>query len=67
MYRVVRFYFSHPSGIRRRIVRRRILTEEEAQRFCRDPETSSSTATGRAARRLTARVDPWFCGYEKGR
>lgn len=39
------------------------LTLEQAQAHCSDPETSSSTATSDAARKLTARKGPWFDGY----
>lgn len=62
-YNLVRFYFSHPSGIRRRRIRQRV-TLTEAQNYCSDPETSSSTATSAAARRRTRRVGAWFDGYE---
>lgn len=41
------------------------LTLEEAQAHCRDPETSSSTATSSKARRRTAVMGPWFDGYEE--
>jgi hypothetical protein len=41
------------------------LTLEEAQAHCRDPQTSSSTATGAKARRYTEQHGPWFDGYEE--
>mgnify|MGYP001564869206 CR=1 FL=1 len=41
------------------------LTLEEAQAHCKDPETSSRTATGRKAKLLTDRCGPWFDGYEE--
>lgn len=59
-YRVVRFYFNRP-GYRRTILSG--LTEAEAQAHCNDPETSSSTAKGSAARTRTRRMGPWFDGY----
>lgn len=62
MYRIVRHYLNHP----RRVVRRG-LTLEQAQEHCRDPESSSKTATGAAARRVTRRMGPWFDGYEEAR
>jgi hypothetical protein len=60
-YNVVRFYQS--AAIRRRVIRERV-TLAEAQAHCSDPETSSSTATGKAARARTRRVGAWFDGYE---
>lgn len=60
-YNIVRCYFkAYP---RRRIIRRN-LTLEEAQAWCRNPETSSSTCTSSAGRRRTAQLGPWFDGYE---
>lgn len=60
-YRIVRFY--RDAGIRRRVIRR-VPTLTLAQAHCSDPETSSSTATGRVARARTRRVGAWFDGYE---
>lgn len=62
MYRIVRFY--RDAEIRRRIVRTG-LTLKQAQAHCRNPETSSSTATSYTARRRTARMGAWFDGYEE--
>ena len=59
MYKVVRHYLN---GGRRTI--KKHLTEAEAQAHCKNPETSSSTAKGAAARKITARMGPWFDGYE---
>jgi len=39
------------------------LTLAQAQKHCSDPETSSSTATGAAARRITRQHGRWFDGY----
>ena len=61
-YRIVRMYMHHP----RRVLKSG-LTLEEAQAHCRDPETSSSTCTNATARRRTARLGPWFDGYESSR
>ena len=61
-YKIVRMYQDdhQPSN-----VRKRGLTLEEAQEYCRDPETSSSTATGQAAGIHTENWGPWFDGYEE--
>lgn len=61
-YRVVRFYES--AAIRRRIIATG-LTLDEAQAHCQDPETSSSTATGKVAKARTRRLGRWFDGYEE--
>lgn len=39
------------------------LTLEEALEWCKDPETSSRTATSDKAREHTARYGLWFDGY----
>lgn len=57
-YRIVRHYFN---GRPRTIARD--LTLAEAQEHCRNPETSSKTATSSAARARTRRMGPWFDGY----
>ncbi len=59
-YNIVRNYFSHS----KRIIERNV-TLEEAQAHCKDPETSSKTATSSAARRRTLRFGDWFDGYDK--
>ena len=60
MYKIVRMYFK---GDRRTI--KTGLTLAEAQAHCRDPETSSKTATSREARKRTRQHGPWFDGYEE--
>lgn len=60
-YRIVRMY---ESGRRSQVLARG-MTLEEAQAWCRDPETSSSTATSAAAKRRTARNGRWFDGFTK--
>jgi hypothetical protein len=40
------------------------LSEAEAREHCRNPESSSRTATSEEARELTERCGPWFDGYE---
>jgi hypothetical protein len=59
-YKIVRNYLHHPS---RTLPTLRGLTLEEAQTHCKDPETSSRTATSAAARRRTRLYGPWFDGY----
>lgn len=59
MYKILRFYFNG----RPRTVKRG-LTLEEAQKHCKDPETSSRTATGSRERARTTRRGPWFEGYD---
>jgi hypothetical protein len=60
MYKIVRTYLSHPS-----VVIRRGLTLEDAQKHCRDPETSSSTCTNPELNAITKRMGPWFDGYDE--
>jgi hypothetical protein len=61
-YKVIRFYRDRWPN--RRTIRRG-LTLAEAQAHCQDPQTSSSTATDAAGRRRTARLGPWFDGYNR--
>jgi hypothetical protein len=42
---------------------KRGLTEEEAQAWCKDPETSSSTAKGEAAHEILRKYGEWYDGY----
>lgn len=60
-YQIVRFY----KGQGHRSVIRKDVSLEEAQRHCKDPETSSSTCTGPVARDHTNRYGDWFDGYEE--
>lgn len=61
-YNIVRFY--KDAGIRRRVIEEAV-TLAEARAHCNDPETSSSTATGKVAKARTRRVGAWFDGYEE--
>jgi hypothetical protein len=61
LYKIVRAYFD--SRFPKRTVKRG-LTLQEAQEWCRNPETSSKTATSAAARRRTRERGAWFDGYE---
>jgi hypothetical protein len=57
-YDIVRFFLRGQSHIIARGV-----TLEEARAHCKNPETSSSTATTAASRRRAARLGPWFEGW----
>lgn len=61
-YKIVRMFFR---GDRRRRTIKTGLTLAEAQAHCRNPETSSKTATSAKARRYTRLRGPWFDGYER--
>lgn len=62
-YKIVRFYRNQgPGGIHNRVVLTG-LTLEQAQAHCSNPETSSSTATGKWERDHTALFGAWFDGY----
>lgn len=62
-YKIVRSFMVGSSNLRKRRPIRTGLTLEEAQAHCRDPETSSRTATGAAAKARTKRYGPWFDSY----
>ena len=61
-YRIVRMY-QNPSIVSEWIDTG--LTLEEAQEHCKDPETSSKTATDPRLNTLTAVFGEWFDGYEE--
>ena len=61
MYKIIRHYFE---GSRKRTIETG-LTLEQARVHCNNPETSSSTCTTPAARRITARNGQWFDGYQE--
>ncbi len=61
-YRIVRTFFNDDEAPE---VIKRGLTLEEARDHCRDPETSSRTATTKAAVACTKLHGPWFDGYEE--
>lgn len=60
MYKIVRMFFKNRQP--RTIARG--LTLEEAQAWCRDPESSSQTCTSAAKCRYTRQHGPWFDGYD---
>jgi hypothetical protein len=61
-YKIVRMYRDHDRDTH---TIKKGLTLEQAQAHCRDPETSSRSATSAEAVKLTARMGPWFDGYEE--
>jgi len=63
-YKIVRNYFN--DNIRKRTMAHG-LTLDEAQAWCRDPETSSRTCTKAVNVRRTEKYGPWFDGYEEER
>lgn len=60
-YKVIRMFRDSS----KRMIIKTGLTLEEAQEHCRDPETSSKTATGIVEQALTKNFGPWFDGYEE--
>lgn len=61
-YRVVRMYFSdeHPTRV---LAKHKTL--EQVQKWCNDPDTSSSTTTSVAGKAHTEKYGAWFDGYEE--
>ncbi len=62
-YRIIRL---HKDDCKPRVLSRG-LTLEEAQRWCRNPETSSSTCEGEAGKVYTEIHGAWFDAYEEER
>lgn len=62
-YKIVRFYRDNDEMNGRTIATG--LTLEQAQAHCRNPETSSASATGREATAHTEQYGPWFDGYDE--
>lgn len=61
-YKIVRMFFDDDVP---NMVLKSGLTLEEAQKHCRDPETSSSTCTQDELLALTDERGMWFDGYEE--
>lgn len=60
-YKIVRHYFD---SCKRRIIATG-LDLEQAQIWCADPETSSSTCSKSHNRARTRKMGPWFDGYDE--
>ncbi len=60
VYTIIRNYF-HKSGHGRIIARG--LSLEQAQTWCHDPETSSSTCKSKVGKARTRRIGAWFDSY----
>lgn len=58
-YKIIRKY---AKGYKSRVIERG-LTLEEAQAWCKDPETSSHTCSEPRNVRRTRQVGPWFDAY----
>ena len=61
-YKIVRMFFDRA---KRNSVIKRNLTLTEAQEYCSDPETSSSTCKSNTAIHFTNTNGAWFDGYQK--
>ena len=61
-YRIVRFFADGRNETRGKPTG---LTLEEAKEHCRDPQTSSRTATRPDLERLTGERGTWFDGFEE--
>lgn len=63
LYKVVCIAYGRPT---RAVPNMGGLYLEEVQKICKDPETSSRTAKGKAAKARTRRLGcDWFFGYEE--
>ena len=60
MYKIVRSYYNG-----RHCTIMSGLTLEDAQAYCKDPETSSKTCTLPVKKAITRRCGEWFDGYEE--
>lgn len=59
-YSIIRMFMNHDNE-----VIETGLTLEEAQDHCSDDETSSSTCESEEGNERTARMGPWFDGYDE--
>lgn len=58
-YKIVRMFFTSD----KKYTLHTGLTLEQAQAYCKDPETSSTTATSQEGVRRTHVAGPWFDAY----
>jgi len=59
MFKIIRHFMRS----NRKLTVRRVALECDAQAHCRNPETSSKTATSSTAKGRTRKYGPWFDGY----
>ena len=59
-YKIIRFF---QDRYRKSRTIKRGLTLQEAQAYCKDPETSGRTCKGATGKSRTKRYGPWFDGY----
>jgi len=64
-YKIIRHFFEPRESFGRKRVIARGLSLEQAQAWCQDPETSSSTCTKPHNVRRTREQGPWFDGYSE--
>ena len=62
-YKIVRFHFNDEKW--KPLTMKTGLTLEEAQKHCKDPETSSSTCKSVKNLAYTEQRGAWFDGYEQ--
>ena len=62
-YKIIRRFFNPSIREGRDSVKKRGLTKEQAQAYCRDPETSSSTCKEPGNVKRTEICGPWFDAY----
>lgn len=60
-YKVVRFYYNAPQGVKRVI--KTGLTLQQAQEHCKDPESSWKTCKKATGVARTKAYGPWFDGW----
>ena len=64
MYKIIRFFEDDQKSSQTVKIG---LTLAQAQKHCKDPETSSSTCTIKEAKAITIKYGNWFDGYDEER